>query len=692
MKKIKKLANLIVIFMIFGCAQNAVLSSTSQASKSSGTSNSKSLDHEASKSPCVDTKIVPETWNAKTHSICFEEKTKQKISEKKECERKLHPFAWEDCLGHIKVSDRSYEYQGEFLNGTWNGNGIFSSNNNLGKYVYVGKWANGKRDGIGYEFFKECNSCEQIYRKSEWRQGKIFWQIQLSSKSRILTHDLDKIENMPFLFGYPNMKNFECIGTNKDQWSYCHKNVFYKSGESYSGLWKNGKFFGEGEYQFQGGEKFSGIWSDGIPNGKARLFDSAGNNILEGEWKNGKFLIGAEVSSKKIDIAEKYENIFLNNFLSQNSQIYIDEKLSIQSNARFNKLIDDTPKKKFKPKISTTNPDANGVTEITIQTNSETASLKINGEEQGSSENGIYSIKRIAKAGKDTLYEIVVTDIYGNTEIQKITVNRPIAESQPKFAALNPSQIKKQPERDAVAIIIGIADYKNLPRADFANDDASMFYDYALRGLGIKPENVKLLVDANADDVAIYQAFKTWLPSRVRSTTDVYVYYSGHGLPAEDGQGLYLLPQRAHRDLIEKTAISQREINGFIQAAKPKSVTIFLDSCYSGLARTGETLLASARPVALKTDKKMFPDEFTVITASQADQISSSSPDLKHGIFSYYLMRGMEGDADANRDGKITVGEMHSYLSEQVTRQAGMMNRRQDPQLVGDANRVLVEK
>lgn len=219
-----------------------------------------------------------------------------------------------------------------------------------------------------------------------------------------------------------------------------------------------------------------------------------------------------------------------------------------------------------------------------------------------------------------------------------------------------------------------------------------MFYDYAIRALGIKPENIKLLVDANADDVAIYQAFKTWLPSRARSTTDVYVYYSGHGLPSDDGQGLYWLPQRAHRDLIEKTAISQREINGFIQAAKPRSVTIFLDSCYSGLARSGETLLASARPVALKVDKKLFPEKFTVITASQADQISSSSPDLKHGIFSYYLMRGMEGEADANRDGKITAGEMHGYLAQQVARQAGMMNRRQEPQLMGDVNRVLVGK
>ncbi len=53
-------------------------------------------------------------------------------------------------------------------------------------------------------------------------------------------------------------------------------------------------------------------------------------------------------------------------------------------------------------------------------------------------------------------------------------------------------------------------------------------------------------------------------------------------------------------------------------------------------------------------------------------------------------MQGMEGAADVNRDGKITVGEMHQYLTEQVARQAGMMSRQQVPQLTGDANRVLV--
>ncbi len=63
---------------------------------------------------------------------------------------------------------------------------------------------------------------------------------------------------------------------------------------------------------------------------------------------------------------------------------------------------------------------------------------------------------------------------------------------------------------------------------------------------------------------------------------------------------------------------------------------------------------------------------------------------LNDSIFSYYLMRGMEGDADVNKDGRITAGEMQAYLAETVSRQAGMQNRIQQSQLIGDANRVLV--
>jgi hypothetical protein len=341
--------------------------------------------------------------------------------------------------------------------------------------------------------------------------------------------------------------------------------------------------------------------------------------------------------------------------------------------------------------VNTTPVNDDGDFIFKIFTNADTASLKINGEEHGGRADGIYNIKKVARAGQETKFIIVAKDINGNIESKTIGITRQVSATRlVRYTELNPALVKPQLNRDAVAIIIGIADYKNLPRADFANDDARAFYDYAIRGLGVRAENIKLLVDADAGQEEIYKAFKTWLPAMVKATTDVYIYYSGHGVTTNDGQSLYLLPQRTDRDLIEETAIAQNKINAAIQAAKPKSVTIFLDSCYSGAGRTGATLLASARPIAIKSTAQAFPVEFTVISASTAEQISSSSNELKHGIFSYYLMRGMEGEADTNKDGKITTGEMHSYLMDNVTRQASLANRIQNPQLTGDANRVLV--
>ena len=85
----------------------------------------------------------------------------------------------------------------------------------------------------------------------------------------------------------------------------------------------------------------------------------------------------------------------------------------------------------------------------------------------------------------------------------------------------------------------------------------------------------------------------------------------------------------------------------------------------------------------------MEHSKLQALAAELAKDIKTEG-DLKHGIFSYYLLKGMEGDADANKDGKITLGEMQAYLVENVGRQAGMMSRRQEPQLIGDAGRVLV--
>jgi len=341
--------------------------------------------------------------------------------------------------------------------------------------------------------------------------------------------------------------------------------------------------------------------------------------------------------------------------------------------------------------VSPSQPDANGVISLVIATNSDTASLKINGDEQGGRADGRYSVRRFVQVGENR-FEVVATDRFGNTQRQIVSVNREVTQVAVRSQPLDPLRISASRPRDAVAIIIGIEKYRRVPAADFANRDASIFYDYSRRALGIQPENIQLLLDDKADAAEILRAFRAWLPTRVnKGKTDVYVFFSGHGLPAEDGKVMYFLPYGVDKDFLDRTAVTQKEVVDALQRTNPKSVTMFIDSCYSGQSRTGETLLASARPISIVAkETSSFPANFTVISASAPDQISSSSPELRHGIFSYYLMRGMEGEADGNKDGQITVAEMQAYLAERVPRRAMGMNRTQLPQVVGDQTRVLV--
>ena len=275
-----------------------------------------------------------------------------------------------------------------------------------------------------------------------------------------------------------------------------------------------------------------------------------------------------------------------------------------------------------------------------------------------------------------------------------VPINYENSEDKGINSKLNLSEIKtRNVYRDAVAIIIGVQGYKRLAKADFADKDASKFAEYAHRALSIPKEKIRLLTESDADQAALLKTFRNWLPLNVnKGKTEVFVFYSGHGLPSNDGKSLYLLPHGVDQDLLDETAIDQKKIIAAIQSTQPKSVMMFIDSCYSGQSRNGTQLLVGAKPITLKNSDISYPLEFTVFTASAADQISSSSPELQHGIFSFYLMKGMEGNADMDRDGKITFGEMQKYLLENVQRQAMILNRKQEPQFIGDANKIFISK
>ena len=473
------------------------------------------------------------------------------------------------------------------------------------------------------------------------------------------------------------------VGEFRDDYPNGQGTLTWANGDKHVGEFMKGNRHGQGTYTSVNGDKYVGEWRDNKYHGQGILTHSDGRPPLEGVWKDNKF-----VRAERIPDYIAGRNSPASPALVQAAPPPTQTAPPVAQAPRQA----EPPRSTLSLSATASQPDPNGVVTLTIITNSDTASLKINGDEAGGRADGRYSLKRFAQVG-DNRFEVVATDRFGNTQRQTVSVVREFVQTAATIPVLNPLSVQAVKQRDAVAIVIGIEKYRSVPAADFANRDASIFVDYATRALGIPRENIRLLLDEKAGAAEILLTFKNWLPTRIkRGSTDVYVFYSGHGLPSEDGSSLFFLPHEANRDLLERTAISQKEIVDAIQRTSPKSVTMFIDSCYSGQSRTGETLLASARPLAVKAKQSSFPSNFTVISASAPDQISSSSPELKHGIFSYYLMRGMEGEADANKDKQITVGEMQTYLSENVTRRAMGMNRTQQPQVVGDTSRVLVRR
>jgi hypothetical protein len=86
---------------------------------------------------------------------------------------------------------------------------------------------------------------------------------------------------------------------------------------------------------------------------------------------------------------------------------------------------------------SASQPDAFGEVTLTIRTNADTSSLKLNGDELGGKADGVYTAKRVARAGQETKFTVVARDLYGNTDSKVVTVSRPLSEAKESFAELN---------------------------------------------------------------------------------------------------------------------------------------------------------------------------------------------------------------------------------------------------------------
>jgi hypothetical protein len=229
------------------------------------------------------------------------------------------------------------------------------------------------------------------------------------------------------------------------------------------------------------------------------------------------------------------------------------------------------------------------------------------------------------------------------------------------------------------AVIVGVGRYERLPPADFAEDDARDA-TAMMTALGVPEENIVTLSGPRASMTEVVKYVEEWLPAHVDPDSRVYFYYSGHGAPNILDGVPYLMPWDADAEFVKSTGLPLERVYAALGKLPAKEVIAMIDACFSGAG--GRSVLApGTRPLVTVRAPTRVPANISILTASGSNEIAGSEPRYGHGLFSYYVMRGLSGDADAAGTGQVTLRQLHAYVRKHVIIEAREENREQTPTL-----------
>ena len=218
-------------------------------------------------------------------------------------------------------------------------------------------------------------------------------------------------------------------------------------------------------------------------------------------------------------------------------------------------------------------------------------------------------------------------------------------------------------------LIIGVENYAQLPSVIYAKKDSVLMKKYFGNVMGIPEENIILLNDGEATKARITGYLKDYLPLNVNKDTVLYVFFAGHGAYDTEKKEPYLIPYDGDLRFIKRTGYRLKDFYEDLDNLPVKRTIVFLDSCFSGVAARSDKMLdPNARPVLMHLEgPSLSSNKVVSLIASTGGQTSASYPEKELGLFTYFLARGLRGEAKS-RQGLITIGDLYTYVTENVTK------------------------
>lgn len=231
------------------------------------------------------------------------------------------------------------------------------------------------------------------------------------------------------------------------------------------------------------------------------------------------------------------------------------------------------------------------------------------------------------------------------------------------------------------AVIISNEKYQMEKPVQYAENDGKIFTEYCKKTLGLPEKNVHFITNATLNNIKHEIKWLQDVIAVYNGDAKVIFYYAGHGIPDEQNKSAYLLPIDGYGSDVT-TGYALEDLYKALGNLPSKSVTVFLDACFSGAKRDGD-MLASARGVAIKVKQNNPTGNIVVFTAAQGDETAYPYKEEGHGLFTYYLLKKLQ-----ETKGDVTLGELGDYVKTQVERQSIVTNGKLQSPAILSANSI----
>jgi hypothetical protein len=231
------------------------------------------------------------------------------------------------------------------------------------------------------------------------------------------------------------------------------------------------------------------------------------------------------------------------------------------------------------------------------------------------------------------------------------------------------------------AVIIANENYKKEDIVDFALNDGKLFRDYCEKTLGIPVNQIHLVEDATLNDIRGEIEWLKKVADAYKETANIVFYYNGHGIPDYTSNAACLLPVDGYGSEVT-TGYRLSTLYAQLGALQVKSITVFLDACFSGAQKNGKMLASlHGKSVTRKIDENKPSGNTVVFAASANDETAYPYKEKGHGLFTYFLLKKLQ-----ESKGNVTLGELGDFITTNVSQQSIVVNSKsQTPTVIPSA-------